>query len=119
MDQRAFDKQLAAATSPEAKISLLDARAEELFERERYNEALKFYEQALALETGSNPRAYFTGQIGICQYNLGDDRKALKSLSRSAGLFQPDEPEFMPDMCGYVHFHLGSILEYQGKVVQS
>jgi len=35
---------------------------------------------------------------------------------KSSRLFDPDKPEFMPDMCGFVHFHLGSLYEYHGKI---
>jgi tetratricopeptide (TPR) repeat protein len=119
MERRSPTKRAAAATSTEQRVAILDARAEKLFERERYAEASRLYQEACGLEKQPNARAYFLGQIGICRYNLGDDRQALRSLRRSAQLFRPGEPEFMPDMCGFVHFHLGSILEYQGKIAQS
>lgn len=40
-------------------------------------------------------------------------------LAKSAELFDPKKPEFMPDMYGFVHFHLGSLFEYQGRHPQS
>ncbi|PYV09231.1 MAG: hypothetical protein DMG07_23740 [Acidobacteria bacterium] len=119
MNARQLNKRLASASSPDEKISLLDALAEELFDKENYAGASGYYRQALRLERQPNGRAYFAGQIGICHYNLGNDREALKHLEKSAQLFEPGKPEFMPDMCGFVNFHLGSIFEYQGKVAKS
>jgi len=40
-------------------------------------------------------------------------------LLKSVRLFEPDKPEFMPDMYGFVFFHLGSLYEYHGKIAKS
>jgi hypothetical protein len=71
------------------------------------------------MEKQQNARAYFVGQLGICHYNLDEDKDALTLLLRSARMFQPDLPEFMPDMYGFVHFHLGSLYEYHGRVAKA
>jgi len=107
------------AASVEDKIALLDAHAESFFQKGRYAEAGKFFGQALELARLPNVRAYFAGQVGICSYSAGDDKQALRYLLKAARLFDPGTPEFMPDMCGFVHFHLGSLFEYHGKVAKS
>jgi tetratricopeptide (TPR) repeat protein len=119
MNQKQLKAQLTATASKENKVTLLDAYAEELFEKENYSEACKYYEKALALEKKANARAYFAGQVGICHYNAGNDKLALTHLLKSARLFDPDQAQFMPDMYGYVYFHLGSLFEYCGKVAKS
>lgn len=119
MNPKEFSKKLAQTSSKEERVFLLDTYAEELFEKERYAEASQHYTRAFEAEQQPNARAYFAGRIGICHYNLGNDAEALKQLLKSARLFEPDKPEFMPDMYGFVHFHLGSIFEYQGKVGKS
>ena len=118
MEQRKTKKARRSANGAN-KIAQLDARAEELFNKEHFVSARRLYEKALALETKPNARAYFTGQIGICHFNTGNDREAIRFLRKSAQLFRLDEPEFMPDMYGFVHFHLGSLLEYQGKIAKA
>ncbi len=119
MDQRELKAKLATAGSDEEKISLLDAYAEHLFEKEKYREAVTHYEKALALAKQPNIKAYLSGQIGICHYNSGHDDEAFEMLLKSARLFAPDKPGFMGDMCGFVHFHLGSLYEYYGKLSRS
>ncbi len=119
MNQKKFKSMLAAAKSREEKLSVLDAYAESFFEKEKYGEACRHWTQALEISRQPNIRAYFAGQVGICRYNAGDDNEALKYLLKSSRLFQPDEPEFMPDMYGFVHFHLGSLYEYYGKNAKS
>jgi tetratricopeptide (TPR) repeat protein len=119
MDLKELNSKLAVAVSKEEKISLLDAYAEMLFEKEKFHNASKYYARALALAKQPNIRAYLAGQIGICHYNSGHDKEALQNLFKSARLFDPDKPGFMPDMCGFVHFHLGSLYEYHGKLRQS
>ncbi len=119
MDRKEFNARLARATSDEARISIIDLYAENLFARQAYSEASKLYGQVLKLEKQPNGRAYFAGQIGICHYNAGNDKEAFKYLLKSTQLFKPENPEFMPDMCGFVYFHLGSLYEYHGKPVKS
>jgi tetratricopeptide (TPR) repeat protein len=119
MDQREFNKRLVASTSKQERITLLDAYSEQLFDKGDYALARKYYAQAMSLEKQRNVRAYFAGRIGICSYNRGEDREALRFLIRSARLFQPDQPEFMQDMYGFVYFYLGSLYEYHGKVEKS
>jgi tetratricopeptide (TPR) repeat protein len=51
--------------------------------------------------------------------SAGTDKEALQHLLKSARLFDPNKPEFMPDMYGFVHFYLGSLLEYHGKIAKS
>ncbi len=119
MDAQELKGRLDASQSIEEKISLLDSHAESLFQKGSYSEAGRFYAQAFELETQPNGRAYFAGQMGICAYNAGQDREAMKLLLKSARLFEPDQPEFMPDMYGFVYFHLGSLFEYHGKIAKS
>ena len=119
MDQREFSKRFAGSSSRQEKVTLLDAYAEQLFENENYAQACRHYTQAFHLEKQRNVRAYFAGQIGICRYNAGEDGEALRYLLRSTRLFQPDQPEFMPDMYGFVYFYLGSLYEYHGRVQKS
>ncbi len=119
MDLKDLNIRLCAADSKEAKISLLDTFAEQLFRKEKYRQASEYYARALALAKLPNIRAYFAGQVGICHFNSGHDKEALEFLLKSARLFNKDEPGFMPDMCGFVHFHLGSLYEYHGKLIRS
>lgn len=119
MELKELKTNLESAVSREDRISLLDSYAEKLFEKGRYAEAGKFYGQALDLAKQINVRAYFAGQVGICQYNAGNDKEGLLHLLKSARLFDPSKPEFMPDMCGFVHFYLGSLFEYHGKITKS
>ncbi len=105
--------------STQDRISLLDAKGENLFQKGRYTEASRAYGEALNLAKRVNVRAYFAGQVGISHYNAGKDKEALQYLLRSSRQFDPDKPEFMADMCGFVHFHLGSLYEYYGKIARS
>lgn len=119
MERKEFNAKMAAARSHDERINLLDSYAEELFAKGKYSEAARQYARALRLADQRNTRAYFAGQIGICHYNSGNDREALNFLLKSTHLYEPDKPEFMPDMYGFVHFHLGSLFEYHGKVAKS
>lgn len=119
MNKRELNNRLNACNSKDEKVSLLDEHAGDLFRKGRFREALECYRQALSIEKQPNARAYFMGQLGICHYNLGEDKDALACLLRSARMFQPDMPEFMPDMYGFVHFHLGSLYEYHGRTAKA
>lgn len=100
-------------------MTLYDTYGEELFEKEKYPEAIRIYSLALTIKNRPNLKAYFAGRIGICHFNAGNDQEAFKFLRQSARLFRPDKPEFMEDMYGFVHFHLGSLYEYHGKITES
>jgi len=119
MNQRELNAKLSQSRSKAEKISLLDSYAGKLFEKGKFKEAAKYYVQALEIAHLRNAKAYFSGQVGICHYTAGNDRDALRYLLKSARLFNPDEPEFMPDMYGFVNFHLGSLYEYYGKHIKS
>ena len=107
------------AASDEERLAIHDAYAKELFDRENYTEALNIYEQALSFTKQQNVKAYLVGKIGICHYNRDEDKTAFQYLKKSVQLFRPDQPEFMRDMYGFVLFHLGSLYEYHGKIIQS
>ncbi len=119
MNNKQFEARLKSAASDEDRISIFDAHAEELFDQENYSEAVKIYTEALKMAKEPNIKAYFTGLIGICHFNTGNDKKAFDFLLKSAQLFEPDKPEFMRDMYGFVFFHLGSLYEYHGKIAKS
>ncbi len=119
MNKQQFDAKYKSAATDDERISLLDTYAGELFEKDKYAEAAKIYAQALKLPKQQNVKAYFAGRIGICQFNAGNDREAFQFLLKSAQMFEPDKPEFMRDMFGFVHFHLGSLYEYYGKTAKS
>jgi len=119
MDGKNFDTMLAGARTKEEKVSLLDQCGGELFEKGKYEEATRCFSRALRIAEQTNARAYFAGQAGICSYNAKKDQKALSLLMKAAELFDPDLPEFMPDMYGFVHFYLGSLFEYQGRHAKS
>ncbi|HSW38518.1 MAG TPA: tetratricopeptide repeat protein [Acidobacteriota bacterium] len=119
MTKKQFNAKLKKSTSIEEKISIFDCYAEELFCKGKFTEAAEIYEQAYRTAKQQNVKAYFAGQTGICHYNNGDDGKALTSLNKSLRLFEPGKPEFMPDMYGFVAFHLGSLYEYHGKTAKS
>ena len=119
MNRQQFNAKLQSAVSNEQRISLYDAYAEEMFEKEKYSEAVDLYTDALKIAKAPNIKAYFMGRIGICHFNTGDDKKAFSYLLRSARLFEPDKPEFMRDMYGFVFFHLGSLYEYHDKIAKS
>ena len=119
MNQKQFDAKLKSATSTEERIAILDTYGEELFNKEKYAEAVRVYSQGLTIRNRANVKAYFAGQIGICHFNSGNDKEAFKYLQQSVRLFKPDKPEFMKDMYGFVYFHLGALYEYHGKFAQS
>ena len=119
MNQQEFKAKLKGAASGEERISLLDAYGEEQFEKENYPAAIDVYSQALRIRNEPNIKAYFTGRIGICHFNSGNDKEAFRYLLKSVQLFDPNKPEFMQDMCGFVYFHLGSLYEYHGKIAKS
>ncbi|MGD0309251.1 MAG: tetratricopeptide repeat protein [Acidobacteriota bacterium] len=119
MKSRERTRKVKAGGSIEDQITQLDSRAEQLFARGHFSEAGKYYSRALSLAKQPNVKAYFAGHVGICHFNAGNDKIALQDLLKSARLFDPAKPEFMPDMCGFVHFHLGSLLEYNGKITKS
>ncbi|MDR0843060.1 MAG: tetratricopeptide repeat protein [Acidobacteriota bacterium] len=119
MNKLQFNARLKSAATNEERIAVHDAYAEELFTKENYAEAAQVYEQALKLAKQPNVKAYLSGKIGICHYNDGQDKLAIQYLQKSTRLFQPDTPEFMPDMYGFVLFHLGALYEYHGKAAKS
>jgi tetratricopeptide (TPR) repeat protein len=119
VNRKQFQDRLKKAVSEEERTSLFDSYAEELFESENYSEAIKIYSQALKLSKRQNVKAYFSGQIGICNFNAGKDQDAFTYLLKSGRLFDPNKSEFMPDMYGFVFFHLGSLYEYHGKLIKS
>jgi tetratricopeptide (TPR) repeat protein len=119
VNKQQFNARLKRAASDEESLAIHDAYAKELFDRENYTEALNIYEQALKFTKQQNVKAYLAGKIGICHYNKDEDKTALQFLKKSVQLFQPDQPEFMRDMYGFVLFHLGSLYEYHGKTRQS
>ena len=119
MNRKQFQDKLKRTVSDEERLSLCDAYAEELFAKDKYSEAITIYSQAQKIPKKRNVKAYFTGQIGICHFNAGNDKEAFNYLLRSARMFDPDQPEFMRDMYGFVLFHLGSLYEYHGKLVKS
>lgn len=97
----------------------MDVYAEELFQAERYPDAINVFSQALRIAKQPNIKAYYAGRIGICYYNIGKDKEAFNFLLKSDRLFSPAQPEFMPDMCGFIAFHLGSLYEYYGNTIKS
>lgn len=119
MNKQQFNAKLKRASSNEERLAVYDAYANELFNREKFTEARNIYEQALKLTKLHNVKAYLSGKIGICHFNSGEDNTAFSCLKKSVLLFQPDKPEFMRDMYGFVLFHLGSLYEYHGKTTQS
>ena len=119
MNKQQFNAGLKRAASDAERLDIHDAYAKGLFDRENYTEALNIYTQALEFTKQQNVKAYLLGKIGICHFNKDEDKTALQRLKKSAQLFQPDKPEFMPDMYGFVLFHIGAIYEYHGKHVQS
>ncbi len=119
VNQTQFNAKLKNAGSDEERVSLYDSFAEELFEKENYSEAIRIYSQALKNQKQQNIKAYFTGRIGICHFNAGNDKEAFRNLLKSAQLFDPQKPEFMKDMYGFIYFHLGSLYEYHGKTLKS
>ncbi len=119
MNSQQFNAKLKRAATAEERISLFDTYGEELFERASYAEAIALNAQALKVLKQPNLRAYFTGRIGFCHSYMGNDREAFKYLLKSAQLFEPDKPEFMEEMFGFVYFHLGSLYEYHGKIEKS
>ena len=119
VNKQQFSARLKRAASDEDRLVVHDAYARELFDRKKYSEAMSIYEQALGLTKQQNVKAYLAGKIGICHYNNGEDKTAFQCLKKSVRLFQPDQPEFMRDMYGFVLFHLGSLYEYHGKIKQS
>jgi tetratricopeptide (TPR) repeat protein len=119
VNKQQFDAKFKSAASNDERISLLDAYGAELFEKEKYSDAAKTFAQALKLPKQQNVKAYFAGRIGICYYNAGNDKEAFRYLLKSAQTFEPDKPEFMPDMFGFVSFHLGSLYEYHGNISKS
>jgi len=119
VNRKQFQDKLKRTVTDEERLSLCDAYAEELFAKDKYSEAITIYSQAQKIPKKRNVKAYFTGQIGICHFNAGDDKEAFNHLLRSARMFDPDKPEFMRDMYGFVLFHLGSLYEYHGKLVKS
>lgn len=119
LNRKEFNARLKKATSREERLSLFDTYGEELFDKENYSEAIKVNAEALKKEKQPNLRAYFTGRIGFCHFNAGNDKEAFKYLLKSTRLFEPDKPEFMEDMFGFVYFHLGSLYEYHGKIAKS
>jgi tetratricopeptide (TPR) repeat protein len=119
MNRKELNAKIKSAESVQERISLLDNYANELFDKGNFKEAIHYYEKACALEKQSNAKAYFIGQMGICHYNAGHDRQALTLLLKSMRLFNPEKPEFMPDMYGFVSFHLGSLYEYCGRPIKS
>jgi tetratricopeptide (TPR) repeat protein len=119
VNQQQFNAKLKSVVSEEERLSLFDSYAGELFGKGNYSEAVKVYSQALKIPKQQNVKAYFTGQIGICHFNAGNDKEAFMHLLHSAQLFNPAKPEFMRDMYGFVCFHLGSLYEYHGKILKS
>jgi tetratricopeptide (TPR) repeat protein len=119
MNKQLFNARLKRAETDEERMAIHEAYASALFDRGKYTEALNIYEQALKFTKQQNVKAYLAGKIGICYFINGEDKTAFEYLKKSVRLFQPNQPEFMRDMCGFVLFHLGSLYEYHGKITHS
>ncbi len=119
MNKQQFSKKLRNAASGEERLAIYDSYGEELFEKENYSEAIKVNLAAMKSQKHPNVKAYFMGRIGFCHFSAGNDKEAFKYLLKSAQLFDPEKPEFMQDMYGFVYFHLGSLYEYHGKIAKS
>lgn len=114
MDVKKLETQLKAAKTLDVKLDLLDEIACHYYEQDDYVKALKYYGQAEAVAPEGNTRAYYAGQKGICYYLRHQDQQAREALVAAREMFRPEEPDFMPEMCGLVYFFLGSLYEYNG-----
>ncbi|MBI4444554.1 MAG: tetratricopeptide repeat protein [Acidobacteria bacterium] len=115
MEIQKLERKLKNARDQETRLDLLDQIAAYCYEKEDFQRAAKYYQQAEALSPAGNARAYYKGQAGICRYLLHQDVQAMELLSAASGMFQPQATDFSPQCFGAVHFFLGSVLEFRGK----
>ena len=115
MDVRKLEAELKTAKTVECKLDLLDEIASYYYDKENYQKALKYYGKGESLAPGGNLRAYYLGQKGICYYLQHQDQGARKALLSAKEMFRLEEPDFLPEMYGLVHFFLGSLHEYSGE----
>ncbi len=115
MDVRELERLLETGLSKEGRLDVLDQLAGHYYDLKDYKKAIEYYEKGEQLASRGNPRAYFSGQKGICFYLLQQDERAIQSLLEAKKMFSPAQDEFSADVYGMVHFFLGSYYEYTAQ----
>jgi tetratricopeptide (TPR) repeat protein len=114
-DVNELEEKLKTVREPEERLELLDQIALHYYDNDEYPKAAGFYDQAQKLAEPGNSRAYYLGLKGICHFLLHSDKEALEALTAARAMFVPEEQDFVPEVCGLVHYFLGSLYEYSGE----
>ena len=80
MDVKQLKEKLIAAQGAQENLEVLDEIAACYYDQDKYQEAVTYYGKAEKLAPEGNPRAYFQGMEGICQFFLNNDQEAHKAL---------------------------------------
>ncbi len=112
MNVKQLKEKLTAAQGARGKLEILDEIAAYYYDQDDYQEAVTYYGAAEKLAPEGNPRAYYQGMEGICHFFLNKDQEAHQALLGAKQMLRSDEEDFDPEICGLVHYFLGSLYEY-------
>ena len=112
MDVKQLEQTLATLQNVQDKLEVLDEIAAHYYEEDQFQKAVTYYQQAEKLAPEGNPRAYYQGLEGICYFLMNQDEKAYLALTGAKEMLHPDGKDFDPEICGLVHYFLGSLYEY-------
>ena len=115
MNVKQLKEKLTAAKGAREQLEVLDEIAAHYYDQNDYQEAVAYYREAEKLAPEGNPRTYYQGTEGICHFFLNKDEEAHRALLGAKEMLRPNEEDFDPEICGLVHYFLGSLYEYNDK----
>jgi len=119
MNVKQLEEKLTTTKGSEERLELLDQIADWYYDKDEYQQAVVYYQEASRLAPKGNPRACYEGLEGVCYFLLDKDLEAYKALMASKEDLQPDQEDFDPEISGLVHYFLGSLHEYEEKNEES
>jgi tetratricopeptide (TPR) repeat protein len=112
MNVKQLEEKLATTHGVNEKLDVLDELASYYYDHDNYQKAISYYQEAEKLAPAGNPQAYYQGLEGICYFFLKKDKEAYQALLGAKEVLRPKEDDFDPEICGLVHYFLGSLYEY-------
>ena len=115
MNVKQLEEKLTTTHGVNEKLDVLDELASYYYDHDNYQKAITYYREAEKLAPAGNPLAYYQGLEGICHFFLKKDKEAYQALLGAKEVLRPKEDDFDPEICGLVHYFLGSLYEYSEK----
>ncbi|MCZ6877118.1 MAG: tetratricopeptide repeat protein [Acidobacteria bacterium] len=112
MNVKQLEEKLATTHGVNEKLEVLDELASYYYDHDNYQKAITYYQEAEKLVPAGNSLAYYQGLEGICHFFLKKDKEAYQALLGAKEVLRPKEDDFDPEICGLVHYFLGSLYEY-------